>query len=91
MASGNLAIFNAADLYLYANTIQAVLVTGALHVDGLADTFDAAGGRSRERALEIMRDSRLGTFGASALALLPTTWNNSSRTTACRRILTFYR
>jgi adenosylcobinamide-GDP ribazoletransferase len=46
-----------------------VLVTGALHVDGLADTFDAAGGRSRERALEIMRDSRLGTFGASALAL----------------------
>ena len=47
----------------------AVLVTGALHVDGLADTFDAAGGRSRERALEIMRDSKLGTFGASALAL----------------------
>jgi adenosylcobinamide-GDP ribazoletransferase len=46
-----------------------VLVTGALHVDALADTFDAAGGRSRERALEIMRDSRLGTFGASALAL----------------------
>lgn len=47
----------------------AVLVTGALHVDALADTFDAAGGRSRERALEIMRDSRLGTFGASALVL----------------------
>jgi adenosylcobinamide-GDP ribazoletransferase len=46
-----------------------VLVTAALHVDALADTFDAAGGRSRERALEIMRDSRLGTFGASALAL----------------------
>jgi adenosylcobinamide-GDP ribazoletransferase len=40
-----------------------------LHVDALADTFDAAGGRSRERALEIMRDSRLGTFGVSALAL----------------------
>jgi adenosylcobinamide-GDP ribazoletransferase len=46
-----------------------VLVTGALHVDALADTLDAAGGRTRERALEIMRDSRLGTFGASALAL----------------------
>jgi adenosylcobinamide-GDP ribazoletransferase len=46
-----------------------VLFTGAMHVDGLADTFDAAGGRSRERALEIMRDSRLGTFGVSALAL----------------------
>jgi adenosylcobinamide-GDP ribazoletransferase len=48
---------------------NAVLLTGALHVDALADTFDAAGGGSRERALEIMRDSRLGTFGASALAL----------------------
>lgn len=47
----------------------AVLFTGALHVDALADTFDAAGGGSRERALEIMRDSRLGTFGTSALAL----------------------
>jgi adenosylcobinamide-GDP ribazoletransferase len=40
-----------------------------MHVDGLADTFDAAGGRSRDRALEIMRDSRVGTFGASAVAL----------------------
>jgi adenosylcobinamide-GDP ribazoletransferase len=47
----------------------ALVVTGALHVDALADTFDAAGGRSRERALEIMRDSRLGTFGVSALVL----------------------
>lgn len=47
----------------------AVLFTGAMHVDALADTFDATGGRSRERALEIMRDSRLGTFGASALVL----------------------
>ena len=47
----------------------AVLLTGAMHVDALADTADAAGGRSRERALEIMRDSRLGTFGVSALAL----------------------
>jgi adenosylcobinamide-GDP ribazoletransferase len=47
----------------------AVLVTGALHVDALADTFDAAGARSRERALEIMRDSRLGTYGASAVVL----------------------
>lgn len=47
----------------------AVLFTGAMHVDALVDTFDATGGRSRERALEIMRDSRLGTFGASALAL----------------------
>jgi adenosylcobinamide-GDP ribazoletransferase len=46
-----------------------VLVTGALHVDALADTFDAAGARTRERALEIMRDARLGTFGVTAIVL----------------------
>jgi cobalamin 5'-phosphate synthase/cobalamin synthase len=47
----------------------AVLLTGAMHVDALADTFDAAGAPTRERALEIMRDSRVGAFGASAIAL----------------------
>ena len=47
----------------------AAVVTGALHLDALADTADALGAHSRERALEIMRDSRLGTFGATALAL----------------------
>ena len=46
-----------------------VLVTGAFHVDALADTADAVGGMTRERALEIMRDSRIGTFGAAAVAL----------------------
>lgn len=44
------------------------LLTGALHLDGLADTADALAGRSRERALEIMRDPRIGTYGAIALA-----------------------
>jgi len=44
------------------------IVTGAVHLDGLADTADALGaGRDRKRALEILRDSRIGTFGASAL------------------------
>jgi adenosylcobinamide-GDP ribazoletransferase len=47
----------------------AVLVTGAMHVDALADTADAAGAATRERALEIMRDSRLGAFGVTALIL----------------------
>lgn len=47
-----------------------LLVTGAFHEDGLADTFDALGGHvSRARALEIMRDSRIGTYGAAALAV----------------------
>src|SRR5450631_1119418 len=43
--------------------------TGCLHEDGLADTFDGFGGRGRERKLEIMRDSRIGTYGACALAM----------------------
>jgi adenosylcobinamide-GDP ribazoletransferase len=43
-------------------------LTGALHLDGLADTADALGaGANRERALEILRDSRIGSFGAIAL------------------------
>ncbi len=49
--------------------IAGLLLTGALHEDGLADTFDALGASSsRERFLEILRDSRIGTYGASALA-----------------------
>ncbi len=50
--------------------IAAVLVTGALHEDGLADTADGFGAHvARERRLEIMRDPRVGTFGALALLL----------------------
>src|SRR5262245_32806815 len=45
-----------------------VIVTGALHEDGLCDTADGfGGGETRERKLEIMRDSRIGTFGSIAL------------------------
>jgi adenosylcobinamide-GDP ribazoletransferase len=45
-------------------------ITGALHEDGLADSADGLfGGKSRESRLEIMRDSRIGTYGASALIL----------------------
>jgi adenosylcobinamide-GDP ribazoletransferase len=45
------------------------LVTGAFHEDGLADMADGfGGGASAERKLEIMKDSRVGTFGASAVA-----------------------
>jgi adenosylcobinamide-GDP ribazoletransferase len=43
------------------------LLTGAFHEDGLADFFDSCGPSSRERALEVMRDSRIGTFGSAAL------------------------
>ncbi len=48
--------------------LSLVVITGAVHLDGLADTADALGaGRDRERALEILRDSRVGTFGAIAI------------------------
>jgi adenosylcobinamide-GDP ribazoletransferase len=46
-----------------------VLATGALHEDGLADVADSFGGTTRDRRLEIMRDSRIGSFGATALFL----------------------
>ena len=46
------------------------LLTGALHEDGLADCADGLGATSnREKALDIMRDSRIGTYGALALVL----------------------
>ncbi|SDY00193.1 adenosylcobinamide-GDP ribazoletransferase [Citreimonas salinaria] len=47
-----------------------LIATGAMHEDGLADAADGlVGGATRERALEIMRDSRIGTYGALALGV----------------------
>jgi adenosylcobinamide-GDP ribazoletransferase len=61
--------------HVFAQVIRSVLIvisltviTGAVHLDGLADTADALGaGRDRDRALDILRDSRVGTFGATAI------------------------
>lgn len=51
--------------------LSLAIVTGGLHLDGLADTADALGARAdRARALEILRDSRIGGFGAIALILV---------------------
>jgi adenosylcobinamide-GDP ribazoletransferase len=53
-----------------ACTLTTVLMTGGFHEDGLADVADGLGGSSdRLRALEIMKDSRVGAFGAMALVL----------------------
>ena len=53
-----------------ASTIATVWMTGAFHEDGLADVADGLGGSAdRLRALEIMKDSRIGAFGAIALVL----------------------
>jgi adenosylcobinamide-GDP ribazoletransferase len=52
------------------STVATVLLTGGFHEDGLADVADGLGGSyDRERALEIMKDSRVGAFGALALVL----------------------
>ena len=54
-------------------TAATALLTGAFHEDGLADTFDGiSGAYDRARSLEIMHDSRIGTFGALALILVIT-------------------
>lgn len=50
--------------------IASLLLTGAFHEDGLADTADGLGGGfTREKKLSIMKDSRIGTYGASALLM----------------------
>ena len=46
-----------------------LLATGCLHEDGLADTADSFGGGTRERKLEIMRDSRIGSYALCALVM----------------------
>lgn len=65
------------------STAASIWITGAFHEDGFADTCDGlGGGMTKERALEIMKDSRVGAYGAigivcmlatklSALAMLP--------------------
>ncbi|WP_339107367.1 adenosylcobinamide-GDP ribazoletransferase [Thioclava sp. GXIMD4216] len=61
-----LPAFAAALICLVALTF----LTGALHEDGLADLADGlGGGRDREKKLEIMRDSRIGSYGVTALVL----------------------
>ena len=60
-----------ASLAIVLATAASLVATGAFHEDGFADACDGlGGGTTRERALEIMRDSRLGTYGAAGLGLM---------------------
>ena len=73
----SVAIQYATRLGLPASVVAVLIVmaeavlTGALHMDGLADTVDGfGGGRTRDDVLRIMRDSAIGSYGAVALILL---------------------
>jgi adenosylcobinamide-GDP ribazoletransferase len=71
LASG-LALLTSAALPLFVAVLLSMLVTvcltGGLHEDGLADSADGLiGGRDPQRRLEIMKDSRIGAYGALAL------------------------
>lgn len=51
--------------------VSLALITGGIHLDGLADTFDGLyGGKTREEALRIMKDSRVGAIGVVSLILV---------------------
>ena len=57
-------------LIAFATLALATLITGALHEDGLSDSADGiGGGRDRDSALAIMKDSRAGSYGVVALVL----------------------
>lgn len=69
-ATGVAAWFIGLSIMLTASLTIAtlVIVTGAFHEDGMADSFDGLfGGATPERRLEIMKDSRIGSFGGAAL------------------------
>ena len=71
------AVFALAEVFALPTLVAALLaiasmalLTGGLHEDGLADTADGlGGGRDREHALTIMRDSHIGSYGVIALVL----------------------
>ncbi|MBM9576648.1 adenosylcobinamide-GDP ribazoletransferase [Leptospira sp. 201903070] len=69
-ASYGLAQILPVEIAILLGMIVSVLITGGFHEDGLADVCDAfGGGWSKEKILEIMKDSRIGTFGSIGLIL----------------------
>ena len=74
IGAGVWALCHVAGLHAWPSAVitlvAQLLTTGALHEDGLADLADGfGGGRDRQRKLEIMRDSNIGSYGALALTL----------------------
>src|SRR5262245_56761816 len=73
---GALAALDRGLALAFPTSLSAVLVvaawkasTGGIHLDGLADSLDGLGGHDTEQRLAIMRDSRIGVFGAAGLIL----------------------
>lgn len=65
------ADFMPASIAVILSMISTILLTGAFHEDGLADSFDAfGGGWQKQQVLTIMKDSRLGSYGAIALIMV---------------------
>lgn len=77
LLGGLVALVFIATNTLFSNSISlwlamgfSLLLTGAFHEDGLADTADGFGGAfAREKKISIMKDSRIGTYGATALVM----------------------
>jgi adenosylcobinamide-GDP ribazoletransferase len=76
IGSGSALLYSALVRHLPLTSVALLIVvylaaiTGCLHEDGLADSADGfGGGWEREKVLAIMRDSRIGTYGAAALVL----------------------
>jgi adenosylcobinamide-GDP ribazoletransferase len=68
LATGAAAVIFPIQVAVLLGMLTTLWMTGAFHEDGLADMVDAfGGGYTRERTMEIMKDSRLGTFGSVAL------------------------
>ncbi len=90
------ALFDAVVVKLWTPPVAALLdviflavLTGAFHIDGLGDTADGLlGPRSRDKALEIMKDSRIGTMGLVAILFgLALKWGGIANLDAHRSII----
>lgn len=67
----SLNLFLPENLAVILSMVATILVTEAFHEDGFADTCDGfGGGYTKEKVLEIMKDSRIGTYGATGLLMM---------------------
>ncbi|RSK41175.1 adenosylcobinamide-GDP ribazoletransferase [Hymenobacter perfusus] len=71
LSFGALRVIFPTDISLVLSMVASIWMTGAFHEDGFADMCDGfGGGWTQQRILDIMKDSRLGTYGATGLGLM---------------------